>query len=212
MGGSPAARPPRSDAIRNRQRLLEAATRVFTDNGIDASVAEIADLAGVGKGTVFRHFPTKEHLMVAVVCRLLDSLTEIGSALAEEPDSEAALWKFMDAGVAAEVADKSFCQAAGRIVGQDKLVLEAIERLHRVADELVDRARTDKVVREEITGRDVVSLLPGVYHAAAAAAGEPVPGMWHRYLEVVFDGLRPQAGKRRLHSAPDADNASGSRQ
>src|SRR5690348_15176075 len=91
-------RSPRADAARNREPLLAAATAEFAERGIDASVADIARRAGVGKGTVFNHFPTKDHLLTAIVVARLARLTESAEELLTGPDAGAALLGFLTLG------------------------------------------------------------------------------------------------------------------
>lgn len=111
----PPASPPhrlRADAARNRRSLLDAAREVFAEHGMEASIAEIAQRAGIGKGTVFRHFATKECLAAAIVSDRLDELAAIGRTLLDATDPGAALLEFMTAGVELQARDRAFCQAA----------------------------------------------------------------------------------------------------
>ena len=92
-----AARPLRADAQRNRARILEAAENVFAVEGIEVPVDLIAEKAGVGVGTLYRHFPTKEKLCEAVLLERLSALTLDAQALAEADDPKAAFFGFLDA-------------------------------------------------------------------------------------------------------------------
>src|SRR3982074_532151 len=95
MTNSSAARLPRADAVRNRHLLLSAASEAFAEQGTDVSIAEIAQRAGIGKGTVFRHFATKEDLIAVIMGEMIDSLVTVGLGLSDAADPAAALLQFM---------------------------------------------------------------------------------------------------------------------
>ncbi|QAY71518.1 TetR/AcrR family transcriptional regulator [Xylanimonas protaetiae] len=185
-----AARPARSDAARNRSRVLAAAAAVFAEVGADASVAQIAERAGVGKATVFRHFAAKEDLLAAIVVDLLDRLTATASRPAGEPG--AAMRAFMEAGVEALVQDRAFCDVIGTPSLARGEVWDAIARLTAAVDVLVARAQQAGLVRADATGADVVLLLAGIQQTAAPLLPTQ-PGLWRRYLQLALDGLRPGA-------------------
>ncbi|MFI6601985.1 TetR/AcrR family transcriptional regulator [Nonomuraea sp. NPDC050536] len=182
----------RADAARNRRLLLDAAAAEFAENGMDVSIARIAARAGVGKGTVFRHFDSKEQLVAAIFCDQLDGLAATGKGLLEAEDPGAALLAFMTAGVELTAADRSFCQVTAEMSRSDPAIRAASDRLAGVAESLADRARRAGVVRPDVTGHDIVLLL-GAASQAALPVGDAVPGLWRRYLAMIFDGLRPEA-------------------
>ncbi|KPI20256.1 regulatory protein TetR [Actinobacteria bacterium OK074] len=191
----------RADAAHNRRALLDAAAATFAEQGMDASIAQIAARAGIGKGTVFRHFATKRHLVVALLCDQFDELAAAGTALLDAADPESALLEFMTTGVGMQARDRSFCQAATDIVRGDPEVRAASTRLSEVAEALTDRARRQGTVRGDVTGQDIVLLL-GAACQAAMPVGDVVPGLWRRYLGVIFDGLRSEAAHPLPHPAP----------
>ncbi|MBT2228496.1 helix-turn-helix domain-containing protein [Nonomuraea sp. NEAU-A123] len=238
----------RADAMRNRRLLLDAAAAEFAEHGMDVSVAQIAVRAGIGKGTVFRHFATKEQLITAIFADQLDDLAAIGEALlrgtgagagmgaGEGIDASAeagagigasvqvgagigasvqagagpamaargadALLAFMSAGVEAQVSDRAFCQAAGAIARADPQVRRASQRLAAVAEALTAEARREGSVRDDVTGHDIV-LLINAASQATAPLGDTVPGLWRRYLSMMFDGLRPAAAHPLPVPAPE---------
>jgi AcrR family transcriptional regulator len=191
----------RADAAHNRRALLDAAAATFAEQGMDASIAQIAARAGIGKGTVFRHFATKRQLVAAILGDQLDELAAAGAALLDAADPESALLEFMATGVGMQARDRSFCQAATGVVRSDPEVRAASTRLSEVAEALTDRARRQGTVRGDITGHDIVLLL-GAACQAAAPIGDVAPGLWRRYLSVIFDGLRPEAAHPLPHPAP----------
>jgi AcrR family transcriptional regulator len=182
-------RPLRADAARNRELLLAAAADEFAERGLDASVADIARRAGVGKGTVFRHFATKDDLIAAIVLDRIDGLNAIGERLLTAPDPGAALLEFLTAAAQQrQQRDLSFLQGAGDVNTE---VTRVRERMYQVIHALADRAREHGAIREDITGTDVVLLMCAPNHVISYLPN-PAPDLWQRYLAIIFDGLRPE--------------------
>jgi AcrR family transcriptional regulator len=183
------ARAPRTDALRNRQVLLAAAAQAFAEQGTEVSIAEIAQRAGIAKGTVFRHFPAKEDLIAAIMGEIIDDLVGAAVRLSEAPDPAAALLEFMTYGVERLAGNRGLCEVVGRPSLQQASVRAGIDHLCEVVEELVDRARRAGAIRAEISGADIVLLLAGV-HQTAAPVAHAEPQLWRRYLALVFDGIR----------------------
>ncbi|MFC5749790.1 TetR/AcrR family transcriptional regulator [Actinomadura rugatobispora] len=201
MTGTTPAGPSRSDAVRNRRLLLDAAARTFAERGVEVSIGEIAQCAGVGKGTVFRHFSSKGELLAAIMLGMLDELADIGTALLTADDPGLALREFMAAGVETFVKDRAFCEVVGRPSLQHQQVRDAIDRLCDVAEELTERARRQGIVRPDITGTDVMLLLSGIQHTAAPLLTTD-PQAWRRYLELALDGITASTGRTLPHPPP----------
>jgi AcrR family transcriptional regulator len=179
----------RADAARNRRLLLAAAADEFAERGLDASIADIARRAGIGKGTVFRHFATKDDLLAAIVLDRVEALNEVGTRLLDAEDPGAALLEFLT--VAAhqrQQRDLSFLQGASAANPQ---VSRLQGRMHEIIDELVARARESGALRGDVTGTDVVLLMCAPNYVAGYAP-DASPDLWRRYLAIIFDGLRPQ--------------------
>ncbi|MCL1870793.1 MAG: TetR/AcrR family transcriptional regulator [Promicromonosporaceae bacterium] len=185
-------RAPRSDATRNRERVLTAAAAVFAEVGAEASVAQIAERAGVGKGTVFRHFAAKEDLLAAIVVDVLDGQAATAEHLAGRHDLGPgdALFAFMEEGVRALDRDRAFCDVVGTPSLASPEVWDAIARLTARVDVLVTAAQRDGSVRSDVAAADVVLLLAGIQHTASPLR-DTHPDLWRRYLRLVVDGLRP---------------------
>ncbi|WP_202817680.1 TetR/AcrR family transcriptional regulator [Kribbella sp. ALI-6-A] len=195
-------RPLRADAVRSRALLLSAARAVFAERGTEASVADVAQAAGLGKGTVFRHFASKDDLVAAIVDEMLDDLIVTTEKLLTANDPAAALREFMTAGIDLQVHNQAFCDvAAGASVRRHPLVRGKIERLESAVEALVDRARRAGVVRDDVTGQDLMLLMTGVYQTAAPMLPES-PDLWRRYLALTLDGLQPQAARPLPTPAP----------
>lgn len=193
-------RPLRADAARNRQLLLAAAADEFAERGLDASVADIARRAGIGKGTVFRHFPTKDDLLAAIVLDRIEALNAVGEGLLDAADPGAALLEFLT--VAAhqrQQRDLSFLQEAGELNAE---VTRVRSQMFRTVHTLVDRARAHGAVRADVTGTDVILLMCAPNYVAGYVPDAP-PELWRRYLAIIFDGLRPE-GARPLPQPPPA--------
>ena len=183
------ARPLRADAARNRESLLAAAEAEFAERGLDASIADIARRAGVAKGTVFRHFATKEELIAAIVSGHFAALTAVARDLLDSADPGAALLEFLT--VAAEEVQQHDLTFLQEISEGDAAVTELRNELHAAIGSLVDRARAAGAVRPDVTGTDVFVLICAPVHAAGFLS-DPAPGLWRRYLSIIFDGLRPE--------------------
>lgn len=193
-------RPLRADAARNRALLLAAAAEEFAEHGLEASVADIARRAGVGKGTVFRHFPTKDDLIAAIVLDRVAVLDALAERLSESADPGDALLEFLTAAAQQrQQQDLSFLQEAGEAL---PMVAEARTRMYRRIDQLVDRARKSGAVRDDVTGTDVILLMCAPNYVAGYAGADASPDLWRRYLAIIFDGLRPQGAHALPEEAP----------
>ncbi|WP_245923421.1 TetR/AcrR family transcriptional regulator [Paractinoplanes atraurantiacus] len=192
-------RPLRADAARNRSSLLAAAAEEFAAHGLDASVADIARRAGIGKGTVFRHFPTKDDLLAAVVLDRIDNLAALAQRLTTATDPGAALLEFMDAAAGRQQQlDLSFLRESGEINAR---LRNARERLFTAIITLVTRAQEAGAIRADINGMDVILLMCAPNHVVSFVP-DPPPDLWRRYLHIIFDGLRPDGAQPLPDPAP----------
>jgi AcrR family transcriptional regulator len=196
---------PRADAARNRRSVLDAASAELAAHGLDVSIARIAARAGVAKGTVFNHFPTKEDLVAEIFGDRVAGLVALGEDLRDAVDPGSALLRFMTAGIELHANDRSFCEAAASISRADPRVRNASEGLAQVAEDLTGRARRAGVVRADVTGHDIV-LLFNAAAQAAAPLGDTMPDLWRRYLHLIFDGLRPEAARQLPVAAPTTED------
>ena len=186
------ARPPppklRADAQRNRARVVDAAVEVFAAQGVAASTEAIAERAGVGIATVFRHFPTKADLLVAVLTRHFAELTEAARAAASADDPGAAFYDVMRHIVEGAASKKALADALGG----------AAQEIHRSAyvgqfrpamTALIERAQRAKAVRKDVGTDEVMAIIVAATRAAEHAGSNAA--LRKRSVAIVFDGLRP---------------------
>ena len=186
-----ARRPLRADARRNRARVLAAADAVFASEGAATTTEAVARAAGVGVGTVFRHFPTKDALLEAVFVARLEVLAEEASALADAKDPGAAFFEFFTR-VIEQSANRHTFAAALAATGVDVEHTTAVtvgDDLLDALDHLLMRAQEAGAVREDVSVSEVIALLVGTTRAAEHAGWDPT--VQARTLAVVCDGLRP---------------------
>jgi AcrR family transcriptional regulator len=189
----------RADAARNRELLLTAAEDEFAERGLDASIADIARRAGVAKGTVFRHFASKEELIAAIVGGHFEALTGVARERLDAPDPGAALLEFLTiAAGGVYQQDLAFLQT---VTEGDSTVTARRDQLHAAVGALVDRAREAKQVRDDVTGTDVFALICAPVHAVGYLPNA-APDAWQRYLAIIFDGLRPEGARPLPQPAP----------
>jgi AcrR family transcriptional regulator len=189
MTNPAAARPLRSDAVRTRKLLVRAASEAFAEHGSAVSVSQIAERAGIGKGTVFRHFATKEDLLAAIVYENMFLLVATGERLTQAEDPADGLRQFMTAAVELQVNDRSFCQVAHGEARDHPEVRKGQQMIDAVTETLTDRARRHGAIRQDITGQDVILLMSGIYQTASPLL-ETQPQLWRRYLRLVLDGMQ----------------------
>lgn len=185
--------PQRADARRNRRKVLDAARRLFAERGLEVPMDEIAAEAGVGVGTVYRHFPNKEDLFEALVEYRFSNLAEAArESLAIEDPWEA----FAD-----------FMRRSARLMVEDRGVSEAMDQrpamcdaaaskaeLVEMSDRLLRRAQEAGAVRPDVVQADIPNLLCGLGRAVGARDG--ALASWERYVEIMLAGLRAEAADR----------------
>jgi AcrR family transcriptional regulator len=183
------ARPLRADARRNRERVLEAAQAAFGDEGSDVSLDEIARRAGVGAGTVYRHFATKEALFEAVVFDRMAELVEEARVLSDDPDPGRAFSTFVERLAREGARKRDLVEALARDgihlqLGEAPMLLALID----VLAGLLRRAQSAGAVRKDISVDDVVAVLTGAAYAICHAQADE--GRAGRLLAIMYDGLR----------------------
>ncbi len=180
-------RPLRADAARNRARVLEVAYDTFASEGLGVPIDEIARRAGVGAGTVYRHFPTKDDLYRAVVEDRIQRVVNEGRALVDGQAPGEALFVFLRSIVLQWGAtDQGLADAlAGSGIDVETAMPETENAFLDLLDGLLKRAQSAGTVRADVNVRDVKAILVG-----CLAIQEANPDAAERLTEVVLDGLR----------------------
>lgn len=184
----------RADARRNRERVLEAADGVFSEIGPGASTESVAKRAGVAIGTVFRHFPTKEALIEAVVLGRLAQLTAEAKQLDTAVDADVALIMFIRRWIELSATKHQFAAALAHS-GTDMREIrsnhpEVVQELRDAVAVLLARAQRAGNIRQDLTEWDLVALMVGASRAHEHIG--PDPGQRAHLLSVTIDGLRPR--------------------
>ncbi len=161
----------RADAERNRHRLLDAAEALFRERGLDVGVGEIAERAGVGRATLFRNFPSKEHLIAAIVVERMNDAIVTGRELLQAPDPGEALFEFLDKIVGRQQMDRALSEAVADTFLANPDISAAYTELIGVLNELVQRAQEAGAVRADVGALDIILLVKGVSQAASAFEG-----------------------------------------
>jgi AcrR family transcriptional regulator len=182
----------RSDARRNRELVLVAARKEFARYGLDVGMDLIARTAGVGVGTVYRHFPSKELLLAALADERFAGFADAARESLQEPDA----WD-------------GFCRLmrhCARVIDEDRAISEAMDQhadlchasaekasLTELAGELITNAQAEGAMRRDFSVDDIPSLMRGLARATAPQKDGPPPIGWERYLEMMLAGLRADA-------------------
>ena len=184
----------RADARRNRAKVLDAARSAFASEGLAVPLDEIARRAGVGAGTVHRHYPTKESLFEAVVLGMLESLRDRGQALSEASDAGQAFFSFLAHLIEQGTENKALFDAISGAAGElQTACATASERLSDALATLLKRAQKAGAVRGDVTEADLKALLVGALAAQTAQVDGSSPA---RLVELACDGLRPMTAAR----------------
>jgi AcrR family transcriptional regulator len=187
MSAPVGGRPLRAVAEQNRQRLLDAAAEVFAEHGLEAGVEEIARTAGVGMGTLYRRFPTKDALISALVHDVLTSMLKFAGEGAERGDGTG-LEYFLEAASAYQAAHRG-CLARLWNAGIEH---DLVQQIRRLIDAMLADAKRHGRVRDDITSADVTIALWAVRGIVETTQGR-APEAWQRHLDVYIAGLRPAA-------------------
>jgi AcrR family transcriptional regulator len=187
-------RKPRADAVRNRERVLEAAKVVFSAGGAEASLEAVARAAGVGIGTLYRHFPTREALFEAVYRREVQQLADLAEQLKQEAKPIDALRQWMRSIVKFVATKKGMSAALTLAVDKNsKLFSSSADRLARTVGALLDRAIAAGEIRDDISPEDLLRAVVGMCYM------HDQPG-WQtsvlRLVDVFVDGLRKRRNSR----------------
>ena len=183
-----ATRGLRADARRNQQAVIAAAKKLFADEGLDAQMPEVAKAAGVGVGTVYRHFPTKEALLAALVADRFARLADKAREGTAAHDAWEGLCQFIRFAAQIQADDRGLCEVMGS--RPDLMEAAAIEvGLPELCEQLIERAQRSGELRKDLRWEDIPMIACGLGRITQAPVG-PAAGRWPRLVEIIIDGLR----------------------
>ena len=185
---TPTPRRLRADAARNRASVLEAARAAFAEHGADAQMDDIARRAGVGVGTVYRHFPTKQALAEALVVERFERTIAFSRELLAEPDPWHAIERSFEHCAVTQEQDRAWAGALAAMAGGDPVTAPCehqLTQLLEITAQLLDRARAAGAIRPDLQPADMPPLYCGLASVVQAGVAD-----WRRYLELLLAGLR----------------------
>ena len=182
-----APKPLRADARRNRERIMVAARAVFADKGSEAQIDDVAKRAKVGVGTVYRHFPTKEALVDAVVREGFEEIAGYAREALERDDAWEGFCELIWRAAERNAVDMGFCEAVSS-TDHSRIVEET--GLAHSTELLMERAKAAGRMRADATEVDIPIMMAG---AGAVMQLSPEPALWRRFLTIMLDGLRAAA-------------------
>jgi AcrR family transcriptional regulator len=184
-----AKRPLRADAQRNRDHVLDVANQVFATEGLEVPIDEIARRAGLGVGTLYRHFPTKEALFMAIVLRRMEQVAADAQALGAAKDPGAAFFAFLSNLIDDAPAKRDLMMAlAAAGFDPHRTGAKTKTEIKHAVGKLLARAQEAGAVRPDVLVGEVFSLVNGVHAAISAYPRDERSRA--RLVDIVFDGLR----------------------
>ena len=186
-------RPLRADARRNRERVLNAARDAFAEQGLEAQMDDIAARAGVGVGTVYRHFPTKDALLRGLVADRFDRLRAAAEPWFEVDDAWEALSGFLWECARMQCGNRGWAQvqaATHAVIGE---VEEERDALQAVTGKLLERAQAAGQARSDATAHDVAMLMCGTCGVIEMTGGHSGDDRWERFFALALEGLRARS-------------------
>jgi len=189
----PAGRGLRADARRNRRKVIDAARARFAEDGPDAQMDDIARDAGVGVGTVYRHFPTKGALLEELAADKINRLTARAHEALTAGDAGEAFFAYLRRVGELHAADRTLSEVVASGPGAFPRLGSSLEALNAATDELLRRAQAAGGVRPDARGADVAALMCGLGRAVAAFGDQVSP---QRCAEIVIAGLRARPGRQ----------------
>jgi AcrR family transcriptional regulator len=186
--GAVAQRVLRADARRNREAVIAAAKKLFADEGLDAQMPDVAKVAKVGVGTVYRHFPTKAELIAALAAERFERLAEKARESIEAEDPWEGLCDFIRFSAQIQADDRGLCE----VMGSRPEVMSASAYavgLDELCNQLVKRAQRSGDLRKDLGWEDIPMIACSLGRITPAEQG-PAVGRWPRLVEIIIDGLR----------------------
>ncbi|MDQ0823635.1 AcrR family transcriptional regulator [Arthrobacter sp. V4I6] len=184
------ARAPRRDSLRNREALIEAARLAFAAEGLNASLDAIAASAGVGAGTLYRHFPSRSDLWGVVLVEPLNEQLHLAEEALRNPDKWKGLSGYIMASCALEADSRGYLNLMTTRLDESETLLALRRRIQVRVEELVREARDAGAVRSDFRAEDLVFVMLANSRIAEATR-DVAPSAWRRNVELFLDGIRP---------------------
>jgi AcrR family transcriptional regulator len=184
----------RADARRNREAVIAAAKKLFADEGLEAQMPDIAKRAKVGVGTVYRHFPTKDHLIAALAEDRFERLAEKAREGLEAEDPWDGLCELIRYAANLQSDDRGLCEVMAsrpEVMNESALAVG----LDKLTNKLVGRAQRAGDLRRDLDWEDIPMIACGLGSVTHATVG-PGTGRWPRLVEIIIDGLRAPGSSR----------------
>src|SRR3954470_614745 len=185
-------RPLRADAARNRTLILEAARDAFAAGGLEVGVEEIARRAGVGKGTLYRRFPTKEALVRAIFDDILADIEQLAAETEQHPDAATGFERFLEGAARMQASNQGFYDVVMQRRAGSPMNPEQQRRYLAAVGLPLARAQAAGRVRDDLVPEDIQLMLRMLGATTRPAPdGRPMDDHWPRYLGLLLDALRP---------------------
>ena len=188
VASTPEVKPLRADARRNREKVLKAARAVFADEGRDAQMDDVARRAGVGVGTVYRHFPTKEALIEALIMESFQQIADEAERSLEIEDPWEAFTSLLWTGAEIMAGDRALAEVFAASPPASRQRMPGVEGLRESVGKVIARAQASGALRADVVVDDIPMIMCGI--GSATKKEHPCAEAWRRHLTIVLDGLR----------------------
>ncbi|MCP2321251.1 transcriptional regulator, TetR family [Nocardia amikacinitolerans] len=179
----------RADAVRNRRKLVEAAESVLAERGLDMTLDEVAAAAGVGVGTVYRHFANKQELIDDLLTRTLEELAAAAEVATREVDAWSGLARWLEYACGRVAGNRGLSAALSELLDRATASARYEETIEPALIQLLERAKADGAVRPDVEVADVCAAVTMV-HGIAILTEPVLPENWRRYLALLLAGMR----------------------
>src|SRR4051794_6090655 len=190
-----ADRPLRKDAELNRQRLLAAATEVFAQRGLDATLNDVAHHAGVGVGTAYRRFANKEQLIDELFAQRIDEIAALADRALADADAWRGFTSFIEGSLQLQLDDRGFREILNNPEKGHTRLADARERITPLVESIVERAKRAGVLRPDFDPTDLI-FIQLARAALMAPPRDSTPALYRRYLTMFLDGVRTDRANR----------------
>jgi AcrR family transcriptional regulator len=185
-------RPLRSDAERNRERLLAAARELFAEQGVEVAMADIARHAGVSNGTLYNHFPTRSNLIESVFIDRLERMVQLAEQALAADDPWQGFALYLTGMCELQATDRGFNEVAARGLPSSPAAQQLREAAVGAITEVFARAQRAGELRTDVTVEDLAFVIWGISRTVENSA-EYAPQLWRRHLALLLDGFRATA-------------------